>query len=254
MNYLQPNLTNTEALNIIRTKIQKEEPFSLIRFGDGENYVLRKTPPSEAINKKYCQAFGYNYPEESKNFWNDSYERVSSALINADMIGVMDFTTKIGKLMERGDDWKIYDEEFNKITGREISSLMICDHMICRSEEMGALSSMKELCDGKDIHIVSPNVEALKENNIGKILEANVTYTKNPYSINFNNRDSVIREFENISAPVVLFGSSLNKDYGTILTKEYGKIALDMGATLDAWASMMTRNWFKNSQSYLVPK
>lgn len=252
MNYLQPNISNETALDIIRSKIQNETPFSLIRFGDGETHILKRKPPSEMIDKRYCEAFGYKYPEESSDFWNDAYGRVSAAIRDADMIGIMDFTTDIGQIMSKGNSWKFSEELFTRITEKAPYEVYICDHMICRSEEMGALSSMKKLCDGKDIHIISPNVRELKNNEIEKILECNVTYTNNPFSINFNNRESVIKSFDKIKAPVVLFGSSLNKDYGTILAREHGKVALDMGATLDAWSNKITRPWFNNSQKYLV--
>lgn len=252
MSYLEPNLTNSEALDIIKFKIQYEVPFSLIRFGDGENHVLKKQPPSEYINERYCKRFGYKYPEESHLFWNDAYEKVSTALKGADMIGVMDFTTTVGKLMSEGEHWKICKERFKKITEKDSNDVLICDHMICRSEEMGAIYSMKKLCNGKNIHIISPNVDNLKRNAIETHMECDVTYTNNPFSINFNNRDCILRDFDNIKAPVVLFGSSLNKDYGTILAQGYGKVALDMGATLDAWAGKLTKPWFKNSQKHLV--
>jgi hypothetical protein len=59
---------------------------------------------------------------------------------------------------------------------------------------------------------------------------------------------------ENIKEPVVLLGIGLQKDYGVYLKENYGKIALDMGATLDAWAGLFTRPWFQQGgiQSYLT--
>ena len=51
-----------------------------------------------------------------------------------------------------------------------------------------------------------------------------------------------------------LFGVGLQKDYGVILRDEYGKIVLDMGATMDAWAGIHSRQWFHKggSQEYLI--
>ena len=48
---------------------------------------------------------------------------------------------------------------------------------------------------------------------------------------------------------VVLLGVGLQKDYGVILRDEFGKIALDMGATMDAWAGIISRPWFNKGQS-----
>ena len=47
----------------------------------------------------------------------------------------------------------------------------------------------------------------------------------------------------------MLLGVGLQKDYGVILRDEFGKIALDMGATMDAWAGIISRPWFNKGQS-----
>ncbi len=49
-------------------------------------------------------------------------------------------------------------------------------------------------------------------------------------------------------------GIGLQKDYGVILRDECGKIAIDMGATMDAWAGIKSRAWFKEGgkQDYLL--
>ena len=58
-----------------------------------------------------------------------------------------------------------------------------------------------------------------------------------------------IKSFEKIKEDVVLLGVGLQKDYGVILRDEFGKIAIDMGATMDAWAGIISRPWFNKGQS-----
>ena len=52
-----------------------------------------------------------------------------------------------------------------------------------------------------------------------------------------------------IKEDVVLLGVGLQKDYGVILRDEFGKIAIDMGATMDAWSGIISRPWFNKGQS-----
>jgi hypothetical protein len=63
-----------------------------------------------------------------------------------------------------------------------------------------------------------------------------------------------LKSFEKIKSEVVLLGVGLQKDYTTILKNKHGKISLDMGATLDAWASIYSRPWFQKGglQEHLI--
>ena len=85
------------------------------------------------------------------------------------------------------------------------------------------------------------------------MLDTDVSFTDHT-SINATERYRVIQEFRNITAPVVIFGTGYFKDYGAILAKQYGKVAIDFGATLDAWAGKRTRPWFtpQGHQGYLL--
>ena len=89
---------------------------------------------------------------------------------------------------------------------------------------------------------------------MSNLLQTEVKITEHPFSINFNNRDEFVQNLKNIEEPVVLLGIGLQKDYGIYLKENYGKIVLDMGATLDAWSGLITRPWFHkgNRQSYLM--
>jgi hypothetical protein len=119
---------------------------------------------------------------------------------------------------------------------------------------VGNIFNFKKILDGEDLHIISPNKKLLESKKLDEILECNVSITEHPYSINFNNRDEFIKNFKNIKENVVIYGCGLQKDYGIILRDDFGKIAIDMGATIDAWAGIISRVWFNknNKQNHLL--
>jgi UDP-N-acetyl-D-mannosaminuronic acid transferase (WecB/TagA/CpsF family) len=51
-----------------------------------------------------------------------------------------------------------------------------------------------------------------------------------------------------------LVGCGLQKDYVSYLRYNHNKIAIDVGAMLDAWAGIYSREWFKKGgkQDYLL--
>jgi hypothetical protein len=241
--FLQPNLSVSDTIKIIKEKIKTETPFSLTRFGDGEIYILNKSCSTDFL-KKNCPLWGYKYPEEVTNFLDDSSNIIKNALKKSDIIGIMDKNTKVlpsGFYQE--SIWSI-KKSFALDVGVNFSEQFICDHMIARQQELGSISSMKEILQGKSVNLITPHKNILENKNISKHLDTEVNITEHPISINLNNRDKFIESFENIKEPVVLLGVGLQKDYGVLLKEKYGKITIDMGATIDAWAGLVTRHWF----------
>ena len=49
--FLQPNLSIKETVDLVKQKIKSETPFSLTRFGDGEIAILRRTCGAEFLQK-----------------------------------------------------------------------------------------------------------------------------------------------------------------------------------------------------------
>ena len=160
----------------------------------------------------------------------------------------MDPKTKIVSVAYSYNVWSI--EKFKaELWGTDLKNMKVCDHMIARSRQLGSIESMKNILNGSAVNIVSPNVEELKQRKLENKLEVEVGFTNHSHSINFRNRDEFLKSFENIKEDVVLLGVGLQKDYGVILRDEFGKIALDMGATMDAWAGIISRPWFNKGQS-----
>ena len=55
-NYITPNKTIEETVEIIKSKISTKTPFALTRFGDGEIYILNRS--GGVVLKKKTVNFG----------------------------------------------------------------------------------------------------------------------------------------------------------------------------------------------------
>jgi hypothetical protein len=245
-NLLTPNISIVDTVQLIKEKIETKTPFALTRFGDGEIYVLKKSYSKEFLESR-CKMWGYNYPEESDDFVNDASTIIKKAFVESDVIGIMDPNTKVVKIFYNGNLWSIERERAEQL-GRNLDDIKICDHMISRSFELGNIDSMKNILNGHSVNIITPNTELLIPKQLENRLETEVGFTHHSTDVNFRNRDEFLKSFEKIKEDVVLFGVGLQKDYGVILRDEFGKIAIDMGATMDAWSGIASRPWFRKGQ------
>lgn len=252
--YLQPTMSDSDAISLVKNKIRDKSPFAFTRFGDGEIYVLRKQSYPE-FEKKNCREWGYQYPEEINNFYDDGEKIIRNSFVNSDLIGLMDKNCNIVRINYSPKIWSI---EKSKVISWGINpdSLKICDHQLSRQKMFGSIEGMKNILNGESVHIVSQNTESLSTKGLNKLLNCEVTFSYHSPNINFNNRNTFLREFDKITSQVVLLGVGLQKDYTTILKNDYGKVALDMGATMDAWAGIYSRPWFKEGglQEHLIIK
>lgn len=251
--FLQPNLSIVETVELVKEKIKSESPFALTRFGDGEITILNKTCSDKFLNKN-CALWGYPYPNGVDDFYKDSIEIIETALLKTDVIGIMDKNTRVlPSGFYRENVWSLKKSHVENL-GVNLKAQKICDHMLSRHKEFGSVEGIRDILQGKSVHIISPHKSILETKNLSNLLQTEVKITEHPLSINFNNRDEFMKNMKNIQEPVVLLGIGLQKDYGVYLKESHGKIALDMGATLDAWAGLVTRPWFQKGerQSYLI--
>jgi hypothetical protein len=254
-NYLNPSLTDLETVKLIKEKIESNTPFALTRFGDGEIYILNRNA-SEHFLKKNLNEWGYNYPSQINEFYDDANTILKRSIVLSDVIGLMNPNCVIAKHINyKSSVWSLKKEDIVSF-GADISKLKICNHMISRSEIMGSLQGFKNIIQGKSFHIISRNTNEMKNRKLEDLFNVKITYTHHPNNINFNNREDFISGFKDIKEDIVIMGVGLQKDYGIILRDNYGKIALDMGATMDAWSGIISRPWFNNGnlQDYLILK
>jgi len=251
--YLQPTITVTQSINIIKDKIKSNEPFALSRYGDGEiNILNRSTPPK--YQKRGCNIWGYKYPSEVNYFFNDASTVILNAIRHSDGIGLMDRNNQIAKnITYKEHIWSI-KTEFLESAGIDTNNLIIFDHQLPRMKEFGKPENFKEILQGKSLNIISPNTEILKKKNLGKLFDTDVTFTHHPHNINFRNRNEFIEGFKDIKSDVVLVGCGIQKDYVSYLRYNHNKVAIDVGALLDAWSGIISRPWFNEGsiQNYLV--
>ncbi len=252
--FLHPNISDDESIKIIKNKIDEKKPFAFTRFGDGEIYVLNKKSYPE-FEKKNCKEWGYKYPEEVSNFYDDGNKIIKDAFIHSDLIGLMNKNCNIVKINYSPKTWSISKSTISS-WGIDPNHLKICDHQLSRQKKFGSVEGMRDILNGNSVHIISTNTQLLESKNLSNLLQSEVTFTFHSPEINFNNRDEFLKGFEKIKSDVVLLGVGLQKDYTTILKINHNKIALDMGATMDAWAGIYSRPWFRNGglQEHLIVK
>lgn len=249
-NYLYPNISDEDAINLIKEKITTNTPFSYIRFGDGEILIMNDKKHHEQFQGRVCGQCGLEYPKDVDKAFSIYREILWNTFIKSDMIGISNFINKIS--FQQG--WSLKKSIVNE-RNINIDELLIATHILPRHPNMGEMNGMKNLIQGNDIHIISPNKDLLIKNKIDKKLGVNITYTDHT-KINYGNRDTLIESFKDIKENIVLYGTSLNKDYGIILRDKHGKISIDMGSVLDAWSGLGTRPEYRegNKHSYLTIK
>lgn len=249
--YLELNTSVEEAIDLIKEKIKSNTPFSFSRFGDGEIHAFNRTFEPQ-FEMRGCREWGYHYPSQLNTYYDDCTAVILNSLKYSDMIGLMDAQNELfkGRNLNK-QNWSFSQKSLN---GIDTSKLLITDHMLPRNKKFGKIENFKEILQGKSLNIISPNTEKLKEKNLSKLLDADVTFTHQPNSINLRNRNEFIDGFKHIKSDVVLVGCGLHKDYVVYLKYNYGKVAIDVGALLDAWAGLLTRPWFHKGgkQEYLV--
>jgi hypothetical protein len=237
--YLSNNISNEEFTQTLIDKINRKDSFSFTRFGDGEIYFINNNIP-QPIQDRVKDKWGYEDMEIAKK---DVISIIELALAKTDMIGLMNEQNEVSKHINyTKKKWSIKESFVRDLRDDEI---FVADHAIFRSKQFGDISEFKKIIKNNNISIVSPRVDELSSNNIHELLGVSVNYVKVPMGMNLQKREEIFRKLDEIDEHVILFGCSLTgKDFGVYLANR-GKIALDFGATLDAWAGLITRDWFR---------
>lgn len=231
---------NHAVISDIKEAIMSKSPFSLTRIGDGEIAILKRAE-SEKLKNKIVKLFNVD----------DDYEIFREKIINIILSG-MSGATYLGILTENSPIVSNGHLNYNPTSWIPPTKLLsekqkYCDHQICRSFELGNISEFSKIINGASVNIISPNTFDL--NKLQKLLNCEVRHTRSN-----NCREDLLNNINDIEEQVVIYGTSIiGKDIGTILSIK-GKVCLDFGATLDAWAGIISRKWFEadNVQNYLV--
>lgn len=241
MRYLQLNITDEQFIDKLKKSIERNQPLSFSRFGDGEIYFINDNVPAKVIESYLRSTYGYIDIERGKK---DVLNIINKALSKTDVIGIMNKDNVISKRISyRESDWSINSEYVNGLRGGK--KLIIADQMITRGKALGDIDSFRNIIQGRGVAIISPHANLLKRNDVQKRLGVKVSFIESLMGMNLNDRKDMFLKFDKIREPIVLYGCSLmGKDFAVCL-RERGKVALDFGATLDGWAGLLTKRWFQ---------
>ena len=252
MKYINVNLNNKNFCLLLRHHIDNNIPLSLSRIGDGELKIYRDDAPPW-YKKRICNNWLGGEAKDYEKAIIVLRNTIKTALRDADILGFMDTTNNVSRAIRRQGvkpwalqkTWLLTTEEFEQV-GRK-KELKVCDHQVVRSEGVGDLHNLKQILRGKDLHIVSSRSAQLQKNNIDSRLGSRVIYTQVPYSSTLYDKDSILKKIDTIKETVIIIAlGNIGKDIPPYLSSQ-NKICLDFGATVDAWAGLKTRPWFKRN-------
>jgi len=245
-------------ISILKQKIKKEIPFSFTRFGDGEIYILNNNCKSESIKNRFLKNWGFKSLSDYSVAVSIMSGILEESIINSDVIGLMDENYSLKNLKGfkySKEIWSLSHNFFKKINVNP-NNLKVANHQLPRCKELGDIYEFKKIINEKDLHIISPYCNELKNNNIDKILSSNVTYTYIPKSTTLNEFINLSDNLGEIKPKIVLYGCAAGGKILGARLKQKGKICLDFGATISAWAGICDRKWFMagNSQHHCLIK
>ena len=238
--------TDQQLYEILKHHINNDLPLALVRLGDGEIAILKGTA-APALRKRFCSYNGYVWNVNGDECLSLAKQILRDAIKNSDILGVLDKSTPIGK--------KVYSNKWvlpaDFLQG---NNPKICNHQVTRGTILGDITKFKEIINGKDIHIISSRTAALKNNNLAQRLGVNVSYTQVEFKSSIKNRQHIFDKIDKITEHIVLVGIGVKgKDIPAYL-RDKGKVCLDWGATIDAWAGIASRPWFANLQKHCLIK
>mgnify|MGYP003650502690 FL=1 len=260
------NITDAELFIAIQSSIANSTPLSYVRIGDGEIQIMKKILHCKTADELNIRAHAlkhialrYNevYTEDNPLMlkWRQG---IIDTFKSSDYCGI--FTTQeieemmaLGWLKEARKEATlgryVPNQDVFDYYGIDVDKLKICSVMFNKGEQLGIIENFKQLVGDRRITIITSQTENLKNNrkfqiNLGNQVDFITVKHEhgNPKSKALNQKDWVRSHFKDIKSHVVLFGmGGAAKDLCNELKNDWGKCAIDMGSTLDAWAGIISR-------------
>jgi hypothetical protein len=260
------NITDAELFIAIQSSIANSTPLSYVRIGDGEIQIMKKILHCKTADELNIRAHAlkhialrYNevYTEDNPLMlkWRQG---IIDTFKSSDYCGI--FTTQeieemmaLGWLKEARKEATlgryVPNQDVFDYYGIDVNKLKICSVMFNKGEQLGIIENFKQLVGDRRITIITNQTENLKNNrkfqiNLGNQVDFITVKHEhgNPKSKALNQKDWVRSHFKDIKSHVVLFGmGGAAKDLCNELKNDWGKCAIDMGSTLDAWAGIISR-------------
>ena len=254
MDYLEINISNHDFCSMVYRSIKNKLPLSLTRFGDGEVGFLdgNDNPLYEFYKKASFDSSAGPMTGLDINRWEEylslCVDEINKGLKNSDVIGTM---TKHDEIIDMGgfnDWWRVKKKVFEGLDRR--GKMLVCDHAVVRCKELGDANCFKKLLNHCDLNIISCRTNQLKSVGLEDILEANVYYTEIDEYTNITQLSFIYDEVNKIKEDVVIVAlGALGKGIPQHLSS-MGKVCLDYGSTIDAWAGGLSRQPFYKGQAH----
>lgn len=263
------NVTNDKLVNAIKAAIKDKKPLSVVRCGDGEMHILKNETDFNKPQHVMTHRHALCSIQFRENLWQCKIHRpsikdgrmshqtcncylkdkravkwrkmsrniISYAIKNSDYVG----------LVVPGRLTQYYSIDENVLARYRIvkNNLNVISSLFPLDPIFGDLESFKDIIQGQDIHIITPNVNNFKKAKIDELLGVNVTYTDISHDMAHNLRDDVHESIKNTKAQIVLFGGGYAiKDFIPKAASMYKKVAIDVGSVLDAWSGYQSRKMF----------
>lgn len=255
------NVSNKDLLSKIKDSIKNKQPLSIVRCGDGEFHILKnkndfnkktslthngamrnilirnnvwecKTHVSPTGKQLVCECY---QDQQIVTAWiNNIRGFISEAIKNADYVG----------LIIPNEDDQFYGILPHILLRHGINpdSIKPINSLFMRTPEFGSLSSFKNIIQGNDIHIITPNVSEFKKAGIADLLNVNVSYTDISTDRSYKLRDSIKESILKSDKKIFLFGGgSAIKDLIPWSAKTKNAVSIDVGSVLDAWVGLNSR-------------
>lgn len=226
---------------------------SMCRFGDGE-FIFLNDIDSPIILPRFCRNWGFAYPEDLPKAEGLFVPILMNALSNTNFIGILDPESEEAKLKINAFSLHRWSTSLEHLRRLHIdpAKLRVFNFLLSRSRGLGSPEGMKLLLNHEPVHILSCRTKALQDNELNLLLDTKVSYTQvdSDLPLTAETRKWLIEKVHKIEEFVVLVAlGPVGKDLPVIL-KENGKIGIDMGATIDAWASVVSRPTFRTTQRH----
>ena len=261
--------TSTQNLVMrMRHCINNGLPLSVVRCGDGEFHLIKDSSDFKRPNRlkvhygsmnvilkrnkiwecpdhpgninrslgKVCNCFLGNYEEDpiAMKWKNQVKGYIIEAIKNSNYVGL--------KVPGKLDVYYGIDDSILEKNGINANKIERIDSLFSRSKDFATLPKMRHLLNGNDVHIITSNVKSFISTNISKKLGCNVTFTDISMDNSYKLRDIIKKDISTTNAKIILFGGGGSiKDLIPWASKNYGKIAIDVGSVLDPWSGTPSR-------------
>ena len=261
-----------DLLKAIKSSIKNKTPFSYVRLGDVEVQFLKL--PDHCLNdfedRIHQEIFSLLFRRHGKKYIRAAHSDslfihkiqkiVLRAINSSDYLGM--FTYK--EVLDRGaligfDDRHVLMQsviDYHKI---DLDKFNTCSPLHNREVALGNIDNFKELIGNERFTIITDMADELKDNKkFQDIFGDNVDFISVKHNHastdkTYYQREYIRSQFKNIKTHVVVFALGLaGKDFCGELKNDWGKCAIDMGSTIDAWAGSISRPDFANTFSHCL--